>query len=216
MTSRDFIGTKVSRFGERVVRGTLYRGLAVETPVDSVQADVQPGGAGAIELMKKPVVRQFIKFCIVGGSSTVIDVGLHGLFMIVVHVEGQPLGVVLGKWLLDTMPGLFFFASDPTGASFPVLKIATAGLAIINSFYWNRLWTFNIRGKEERAVQLRKFVVVALIGMALNTIIGTACKNIIPGHPTQSWAVASAIATIAVAFWNFFGQSLWTFRKRHS
>lgn len=214
MTGHDFVGTKLSRLGERIVRPTLYRSLRSEDMEET--AEIPPGGAGAVELLKKPVVRQFVKFCVVGGLSTVIDIGLHGLLMIVIQVGNEPLGVYFGRWLIDTMPSLFFFASDPTGASFPVLKIPTAGLAILNSFYWNRRWTFRIRGREERLKQLRKFVIVAVIGMILNTVIGTAFKNILPGHPNRSWLIASLIATVAVAFWNFSGQKLWTFRKKES
>ena len=214
MSAHDFVGTKISRFGERLVRGTLFRNLQDGETAEAV--DLPPGGAGAMELLKKPVVRQFVKFCIIGGLSFAIDVGIHGVLMYAVKVGDQQLGVVFGNWLIEKMPFLFAFASDATGASYPVLKIPTAGLAILNSFYWNRRWTFNIRGREERLAQLHKFVVVALIGMALNTVIGTALKNVIPGHSLRSWGVASVIAAVVVAFWNFSGQKLWTFRKKHS
>lgn len=213
MTGRDFIGTKVSRLGEKLVRPALYQGL---DEGDAVDESMPPGGAGAIALLKRPVVRQFVKFCIVGGSSTVIDVGLHGLLLFGITIGGQELGIVFGRFLIETFPWVFGYAARPTDASVPVLKVLTASLAILNSFYWNRLWTFNIRGKEEQAAQLRKFVVVALIGMGLNTAITSGLYQVIPGHPRQSWAVATAVATIAVAFWNFTGQKLWTFRKRTS
>jgi len=213
MTPHDFVGTKISRFGERLLRGTLYRTLSNDGSEEA--ADLPPGGAGVVELMKKPVVRQFIKFCIVGGSSTVIDLGLHYIMLYVVQVDGRPFGEVLGRSLIDSMPWLFGFASDADSAAYPVLKVVSSGVAILNSFYWNRRWTFDIRGKEERMRQLHRFVAVALIGMALQTLIGTGLRNIIPGHPKRSWAIASAIATVVVAFWNFSGQKLWTFRKKH-
>lgn len=209
MTAHDFVGTKISRFGERLVRGTLYRSL--ENDAADLPADLPPGGAGALELLKKPVVRQFIKFCIVGGSSTVIDLGLHYVLLFVLDF-----GTSFGQWLIATFPWAFGGASKPIDAAVPVLKVVSASVAILNSFYWNRRWTFNIRGKEERMAQLHKFVTVALIGMVLNTIITTGLYNIVPGHPKRSWAIASAIATVVVAFWNFSGQKLWTFRKKHS
>ncbi len=224
MTSRDFIGTKVSRLGEKLVRPALYQGLSdePEAPMPSeaaeadAEADLPPGGAGAMVLLQRPVVRQFVKFCIVGGSSTAIDVGLHGLLLFGITWGGQEVGVVFGRWLMETLPGIFGFAAKPVDASVPVLKVFTASLAILNSFYWNRVWTFNIRGREERAAQLRKFIAVALVGMALNTLITTALYHVVPGHPKRSWAIATAVATVAVAFWNFTGQKLWTFKKRAS
>ena len=208
MTAHDFVGTKISRFGERLVRGTLYRTLQNSDAEEAV--DLPPGGAGVVELLKKPVVRQFIKFCIVGGSSTVIDVGLHGLLLFTPNF-----GDSLGRWLIETFPFAFGGAKQAIDAAVPVLKVFSASIAILNSFYWNRRWTFNIRGKEERLAQLHRFVTVAVIGLILNTIIVTALYNIVPGHPKRSWAIASAIATVVVAFWNFSGQKLWTFRKKH-
>ncbi|HRK21102.1 MAG TPA: YqeG family HAD IIIA-type phosphatase [Fimbriimonadaceae bacterium] len=212
MTGRDFVGTKLSRLGERIVRPTLYKSLRSEDMEET--AELPPGGAGAIELMKRPVVRQFVKFCIVGGTSTVIDLGLHGFLLFILTVGNETFGVVFGRFLMESMPWLFGFAAKPIDAAVPVLKVFTASLAILNSFYWNRRWTFSIRGKEERLRQLQKFVAVAVMGMILNTIITTALYNIVPGHPRRSWAIASAVATIAVAFWNFSGQKLWTFRKK--
>lgn len=212
MTGNDFVGTKLSRLGERIVRPTLYKSLSSEAMEETV--DIPPGGAGAIELMKRPVVRQFVKFCIVGGTSTVIDLGLHGFLLFVLMVGNETFGVVFGRFLMESMPWLFGYASKPIDAAVPVLKVFTASLAILNSFYWNRRWTFSIRGKEERLKQLQKFVAVAVTGMLINTVIMTSLYNIVPGHPKRSWVIASAIATIVVAFWNFSGQKLWTFRKK--
>lgn len=208
MTSRDFVGTKLSRLGERIVRGVLYRGLMS----DSSETSLPVAAEG---FFARPVVRQFIKFCIVGGTSTVVDVGLHGLFLFVIPWGHSKFGPVFGEWLMSTFPAIFGGVSKPMDAAFPVLKVFSASLAILNSFYWNRRWTFRIRGKEKRMRQLQKFVVVAVIGMVLNTVITTGLYNVIPGHPRRSWAVATAIATVIVAFWNFGGQKLWTFRHRH-
>jgi putative flippase GtrA len=200
MTPRDFIGTKVSRLGERLIMGTLKRGLNKAEATD---------GSG---ILKVPVVRQFIKFAIVGGSSTVVDLGLHALLMFYIPLEGGSLGEVSGAWLTRAAPGVFGFADAPSDAAFPIFKVFSASVAILNSFYWNRRWTFRIRGKEERYAQLRRFVIVSLIGMGLNTLIATGMNNIVPGHPKRSWAVASAIATVVVAFWNFTGQKYFAFR----
>jgi putative flippase GtrA len=160
------------------------------------------------------VLRQFVKFAIVGGTSNVIDVGLHYVLMFGILVGGRPLGETFGEWLLQAFPSLFAFAKDAPAAAVPVFKVLTAGLAIVNSFIWNRRWTFRIVGPEERGRQFHRFLIVSLIGMALNTLVLTALNNVIPGHAKRSWAVASAVATVVVAFWNFSGQKLWAFRKK--
>jgi HAD superfamily phosphatase (TIGR01668 family) len=205
LAKREFAGTKLARIGEKLVRPWLYRALE-EAPGDL--PIVTPTG-----IFASRVVRQFVKFCIVGGSSTVIDLGLHFLLMFVVASGGVLLSVALGEYLLATFPTLFAFAGEPKEAAFPVLKVLTASLAVLNSFYWNRRWTFGIRGGHRAAVQLTKFTTVAVIGMLLNTTITTTLNTILPGPPKHTWAIAAAVATVIVVFWNFSGQRLWTFRK---
>jgi len=206
--AREFIGTRVvSRNVERLLGRFLYKNFQVNES-EALVAPQRPG------LFQHNLVRQFIKFCVVGGSSTVIDVGLHGLLMFVIHVDGQPIGTTFGNWLIETMPSVFSGVKQPSDAAFPVLKVMTASIAILNAFYWNRRWTFEIKDNAERFVQLRKFAAVAIVGMILNTLLTTLFNNIIPGHPKQSWAVATAIATLIVAFWNFSGQRFWTFREK--
>ncbi|MBC6950449.1 hypothetical protein DWB58_21180, partial [candidate division KSB1 bacterium] len=110
-------------------------------------------------LNARPIAKQFLKFCVAGGTSTVIDVGLHYTLMFM-NFGGQSLSVAVGEWwsqLVGTG------AIDPDKAqklAVPILKIPTASLAIVNSFVLNRYWTFKIRDKEERGVQFARFVVV--------------------------------------------------------
>jgi uncharacterized protein len=236
MAPRDFVGTKLSRFGERLIRGRIYRGLqeidlsaadpslVAASPLkkEPVDEDLPVGGTAAFEMLRVPIVRQFLKFCVVGGSSTVLDVGLHFLLMWHIAWGGVLVSETVGQWLVQAAPSLFIPLATRQDqpelvyalAAVPVFKVLTAGIAILNSFIWNRRWTFRIRGREHRAVQLQKFFVVAIIGLILNTVITTGLVNIVPGHPKRSWAVATVIATIVVAFWNFGGQKLWTFRQK--
>lgn len=216
MAPVDFIGTKVSRLGERILRPRLYRAI-MEEPGGDPDADLPVGGTAAFAMLSNPTVRQFIKFCIIGGTSMVVDLGIFYLLMFVVPLGGSLMSERLGAWLVEqssiftslaTRDGVF----DAKLACVPFFKPISAGVAILNSFLWNRRWTFRIRGREHRSVQLRKFFAVALIGLLLNTIITTGLGNVIPGHPKRSLFVGQLIATVVVAFWNFFGQKLWTFR----
>lgn len=223
MSRKEFIGTKFSRIGERIVRRQLYSAMP-ETPESKEfepvpaqtegERDLPAGGISALTLMRVPVVRQFIKFAIVGGSSTIIDKGLLFLLMFFVPWGGQPLGTALGVWLSTNIPTVFGNPIRPSDPAVPVLTAVSASIAILNSFYWNRRWTFKIRGKAERLAQLRRFVVVSVTGLFLNTVITTSLNAVVPGHQKISLAVASAVAIVAVAFWNFTGQKLWAFRDK--
>lgn len=166
------------------------------------------------KVIQRRGVRQFVKFCIVGGISTVIDLGLHWILMFGVTIRGELLSHLVGAQVWHLLhPEVFPTDKDLTNSSFAVLKIVPVGLAILNSFFWNRKWTFRVLGNEAVHKQVIKFYTIALIGMVLNVIISTGVYNLNPGHPKQSWAIASLVAMVVVVFWNFFGQKLWTFRK---
>ncbi|MFN3729835.1 MAG: GtrA family protein [Fimbriimonadaceae bacterium] len=164
-------------------------------------------------LIERPVVRQFIKFCVVGGSSFVIDAGLHRILMFNITIDGQLLSQIVGMQLLQWFnPG----ASSPdaaANAAFAAFKVFSAGIAILNSFIWNRFWTFRIRGKEDRMVQLTKFVAVSLVGMVLNVVISSAVNSVLRLPEKESWAIATVVAAAVVAVWNFTGQKLWAFKR---
>jgi putative flippase GtrA len=218
MAPVDFALTKVSRMGERILRKRLYRKIqqleGTEEPVDEGEEEDLPlGGTAAFELLQNPVVRQFVKFCIVGGSSTVIDLGLLWVMMFYLRSGDELLSQVVGSYLVQHYPMLFgSYAAKPPDAAVPVFKILTSGLAIFNAFVWNRRWTFKIRGKEHRSVQMQKFFAVAIVGMVLNTIITTIVNSNLPGAPKTRLLIAMIVATVLVTFWNFFGQKHWTFK----
>jgi putative flippase GtrA len=207
LSKHEFIGTRMNRVIERVFRAAIYRALEADPSAEPSPSRI-PG------IFRHRLVRQFIKFCIVGASSTVLDVGLHYLLMFVVTWHGVPISELVGTWVLST----FFGEASPTqeairNAAFAPLKVPVVILAILNSFYWNRRWTFRVVGKENRHRQIVKFFVVALIGMGLNVILSSGLHAVVPGSDKVSWAIATAVATVVVVFWNFTGQRLWTFRK---
>jgi HAD superfamily phosphatase (TIGR01668 family) len=207
LSKHEFIGTRINRVIERVFRAAIYRALEADP-------SAEPAPSGIPGIFRHRLVRQFIKFCIVGASSTVLDVGLHYLLMFVVTWNGVPVSDLVGTWVLST----FFGETSPSqeairNAAFAPLKVPVVVLAILNSFYWNRRWTFRVVGKESRHRQIVKFFVVALIGMGLNVVLSSGLHAVVPGSDKVSWAIATAVATVVVVFWNFTGQRLWTFRK---
>src|SRR5579862_8150846 len=132
MEGKEFAGTKVNRLMERILTSFIYKGLVA--PID--EAGV-PGEA----ISDLPIIHQLVRFCVVGGSSFVIDFGIRWVLTFHVPWDGQLLSVVFGKWLQETWP---FFArrfASPQNAAVPFFVTISASLAIINSFIWNRIWT---------------------------------------------------------------------------
>ncbi|MSR76162.1 MAG: GtrA family protein [Candidatus Ryanbacteria bacterium] len=97
----------------------------------------------------------------------------------------------------------------------PILIVASS-IAIVNSYFWQRMWTF-----AEKAPPTRKgflvFVIVTLIGLGLNTVVSVA---IIQGVGALSALSADRILTISKIaataislFWNFLGYKFIVFKE---
>lgn len=207
MGERELFMTRFNRIFERKIRDLLYPSLLAEGATAGAVVRAAPSA-----LVQKKLFQQFIKFCLVGGVSTFVDLGIHYMLMFRLETGNVLVSARLTDWLAQS----FGLGSKPAAdVAFGLLKIPAVLLAILNSFYMNRLWTFRIVGQENRRRQLVKFYAVALIGMVINVGIVSSLNAVIPGHPKRSWAIASAIATVVVAFWNFSGQRFWTFRGAH-
>jgi putative flippase GtrA len=149
-------------------------------------------------------VRQFLKFATVGATNTAIDWGLA--FFLTYYT---PLPRLLGAGFVN----LTGIGIRPEAAAVWFTKIISSGTATINSFIWNRRWTFRIRNKQARARQFAKFVTVNIIGMLLNSTITTLLvRPFLPEPPRLAFLACQATATALVLFWNFFANKYWTFR----
>jgi putative flippase GtrA len=169
---------------------------------------------GAVALWNRPAVRQFIKFCIVGASNVVLDIGVSSALLFVFGMN----------WVLS--------------------KCISFLVAVSNSFYWNCRWTFRealpqeafpVRGQgaaaalNEKADEARlnlqlplqqtrylKFVVINIAGFLLNLVVMKVVFMAATGswyHAMSRplWLTGSAIATCVCVFWNFLANKKWTF-----
>jgi putative flippase GtrA len=152
-------------------------------------------------LLQRRGLRQFVKFCLVGLSSTVIDFGVF-LFLI----EGINLGQFVGSAAATrTLAGAIAFI-----------------LAVTNGFIWNSRWTFREAGAEAAHRRYVKFVLTNVIGLGLNLLILNAVAHLVPaadvalfpaGMKDPSAIVGKIVATGVVVFWNFTASKYWTFRN---
>src|SRR5205809_3536259 len=93
-------------------------------------------------LIQRPVVRQFIKFCIIGFTSTVIDFVIS--YTLIYHA------LHLNSTLAKTISFLF---------------------SVTNGFIWNSRWTFRGMGSGKKHEMYVKFVLVNIVGLILNLTI---------------------------------------------
>lgn len=202
MAGPEFAGTRVNRILEGILSGRFAHALVV-TPEELDAPE------SAASFWSRPIVRQFLKFCVVGGSSFLIN---YMVRLTLLFGWDGALSQRAGPWLSQNVPGLS--GATPSDAFFPVASGIAAAVAMLNSFLWNRAWTFRIRGKENRGEQLKRFVVVSAVGALLDVAISTFLNSVLPFDPKNRARAATILSAALVAFWNFFGQRVYAFRAK--
>ncbi len=146
---------------------------------------------------KIKVVYQLAKFVLVGALNTFVDWGILNL--------------------------LIFLTSIASGYLYMVFKGASFLIATVNSYYWNKFWTFkklSLEGgasEEKTGKEMLQFFVVSVIGFLLNVGIATLIVNVWGpqwGIGAVRWANVGAFAgTLAGMTWNFLGYKLIVFKS---
>lgn len=135
------------------------------------------------------ILRQITKFIIVGGLNTFLDFAVLN-FLIAAS------GIAAGL-------GFSFFK----GISFLV--------AVTNSYFWNKYWTFESTTKKE--LEFIQFAVVSTIGWFINVGVASFIVNTIgapAGISPVIWANVGALVAVAASLiWNFLGYKFIVFRK---
>lgn len=138
-----------------------------------------------------PVVYQAAKFVLVGGLNFLIDMGVLNF--------------------------LVFFTGISAGLAQSGFKAASFLVAVINSYFWNKFWTFKRDSAESAGKEFLQFVIVSIIGFAINLGVDYAAVNMMSpfgGMLPKTWAQLSAMfAAIAALFWNFLGYKFIVFEK---
>jgi len=147
---------------------------------------------------KLKFIYQVAKFMLVGLLNTFVDWGILNLLM--------------------------FLTSTVSGALYPVFKGVSFLIATVNSYAWNKFWTFKKPADDKEAIEKKvaskeflKFFIVSLIGFSLNVGIATLMVNVVGapiGISEPLWANIGALGgTLAGLTWNFLGYKLIVFKS---
>ena len=97
------------------------------------------------------------------------------------------------------------------------LNIVSFTIAVTNSYFMNKNWSFADASSSDGGKKFSLFLVVSIIGAILNTtIVRVVATNIHPvfGFSPQLWVnVAKAVATGVSLVWNFAGYKIFVFKK---
>ena len=128
--------------------------------------------------------KQFVKFAIVGGIGTIVNLAVLKLTL-----------VVWGQFNETTPFAVEAFAS---GLAFAV--------AVVNNYLLNRWWTF--RSSRTMGTEFLKFLVVSIAGLALNELVFWVFRARLDLHVLLSQLLAIA----CVLPFNFVVNKLWSFK----
>ena len=137
-------------------------------------------------------IKQFSKFIIVGGVNTGIDVVILRILVGVTGITGG-IGIV-------------------------VLNAVSFSVAVVNSYFMNKFWTFEDKTRTEKEpFKFSQFFAVSLIGISINSgvvyIITTFTQPMFGLSPENWVVIAKLLATGFSLVWNFVGYKLFVFKK---
>jgi dolichol-phosphate mannosyltransferase len=130
-------------------------------------------------------LRQFIKFCLVGGSGVIVD-------MTVLHV--------LAVWL---------------DWNVTISKVCSAEMAMLNNFFWNEVWTFQrprgeARGYRSVRGRLWRFHAICGAGIGLAVLF----LHLFHAWLGFNLYLANLLAIGLVTLWNFSLNATCTWRLK--
>lgn len=210
MEGPEFKGTAINRFVERLLTGPIYR--AMVSPVDESTRPEDVSATAA--LTDRPIFRQFLKFALVGGSSFVINYCITQTLMFAVPWQGGLLSETVGASIREALPRGLWYGKQNLDFFAPVAGAMGAGVAILNSFIWNRSWTFKIKGREGRSKQLRRFLVLSVTTNLAEIVLYSVLFQALPLDAKNASRLAKVVSSGSMAVANFLGQRLYAFRDK--
>lgn len=142
----------------------------------------------------KELIIQLSKFVIVGAINTGIDFAVLNLLMAA--------------------------SGYNTGVYYSIFKAFSFSVAVTNSYFMNRYWTFKEKRHEGMGSQFTQFFAISVVGFFINVGIASLVVNVIPRPSFLSatlWANLGALCATGVAMiWNFIGYKLFVFKNEVS
>lgn len=133
---------------------------------------------------------QAAKFILVGILNTFVDLGVLNFLILISGIA--------------------------SGLGYSVFKGISFIVAVINSYFWNKFWTFKKPKMVQPGKEFLQFFIVSLIGFGINVGIASLVVNVVGsqfGLSEKIWAnVGAIIATFCGMTWNFLGYKFIVFK----
>ncbi|MBU1159802.1 GtrA family protein, partial [Patescibacteria group bacterium] len=147
---------------------------------------------------KIAVVYQVAKFALVGGMNTLMDWGILAFLIFFFR-----------KAFLIESSMVVFSIFSLTIIFYSFFKALSFIVATVNSYLWNKFWTFKRDSTETVGKEFLQFIIISIIGFVINVGIASGIfKWISPmaGLNADQWGILAAVVATAVSMiWNFLG-----------
>lgn len=199
LTARDLFFAAINGAFIGILTPFIFSNLSLTLPIPipvfiPLLALLSALGVGFGYLLSKivrPFFFQLSKFGLVGVTNTVIDLGIYNLFI--------------------------FMSDVSSGYLIAVFKSFSVLAAIVNSYVWNKFWSFEKKEIDNFGEEFTQFLLVSLVGLLLNVGITAFVVNVIGtpmGITEKTWAnIGGLTASVAVLTWNFIGYKFFVFKK---
>jgi putative flippase GtrA len=152
---------------------------------------------------KIAVMWQFGKFFVTGVMNVLVDFGVLAII------------TLLFKKFFAISSNDVLFTIGATVTFYSLYKAISFTVSNINSYFWNKHWTFNKSGDKKS--EFLQFFMVSVVGFSINVVIASLVfKNVTPlaGMNLDQWGFMGAAAgSIAGLMWNFLGYKFLVFKK---
>lgn len=152
------------------------------------------------------IIWQIAKFGVIGVLNTVVDLGVLSF-----------LTFALKNYFNLSSTDTLFMLGASTITFYSLYKGFSFIVANVNSYYWNKYWTFEEGTNKKTSAELTQFFVVSIIGFIINLVTASYVFGSIQpltGFDSAQWGlIGAAVGSIAGLLWNFVGYKLWVFKK---
>lgn len=156
---------------------------------------------------KIKAVWQIGKFGVIGVLNTLVDLGvltsLTFLFQMLFNTSAKQ----------ELFKSTFFILT-----TYSIYKAISFIVANVNSYFWNKYWTFEQAAKKKSSEEFVQFFVVSIVGFLINVFIASfVFKHYFQNiglSENQLGLIGAAFGSVAGLAWNFIGYKLWVFKKQ--
>ncbi len=151
-------------------------------------------------MFSKKLIGEIFRFGIVGAAATVVE---WGLFWILDNYTAIKTVITNKDWYLVLITSICFTVS------------------VIFNYILSRLWVFHVSKAGNPAREFVLFIITALVGLGLNSLILLVCVQwlfqrigFIAALPENIRNIfGKMIATFIVMVWNYLARKLWVFKE---